>query len=138
MISLSACIVPNQGLPNKIKWDKVGLIMCFVQINGEKERGEIVWLYFGDVQFESSNRKKKKKKLIFPRQRFIKLSLMRYQKLAHTSWLIFIQQKYAVYTNEEQFISDTTVYSHSIILFVRGSAKIKSLTLISAQLDYAR
>ena len=35
--------------------------MCFVQINGEKERGEIVWLYFGDVQFESSNRKKKKK-----------------------------------------------------------------------------
>ena len=112
--------------------------MCFVQINGEKERGEIVWLYFGDVQFESSNRKKKKKKLIFPRQRFIKLSLMRYQKLAHTNWLIFIQQKYAVYTNEEQFISDTTVYSHSIILFVRGSAKIKSLTLISAQLDYAR
>ena len=111
--------------------------MCFVQISGEKERGELCDCILGMFNL-SLQTGKKKKKLIFPRQRFIKLSLMRYQKLAHTSWLIFIQQKYAVYTNEEQFISDTTVYSHSIILFVRGSAKIKSLTLISAQLDYAR
>lgn len=35
------CIVANQGLSNKIKLDKVGLVMCFVQINGGEERGEI-------------------------------------------------------------------------------------------------
>lgn len=43
------CIVANQGLPNKMKLDKVGLAMCFVQINGGEERGEIAWLHFGDV-----------------------------------------------------------------------------------------
>ena len=47
------CIVTNQGLPNKIKLDKAGLAMCFFQINDGKEKGEIVWLYFGDVLFES-------------------------------------------------------------------------------------
>ena len=35
-------IKANQGLPNKIKLDKVGLVLCFVQINCGKERGKIV------------------------------------------------------------------------------------------------
>ena len=36
-----------QGLSTKIKWDKVELIMCFIQINGGKERGEYAWLFWG-------------------------------------------------------------------------------------------
>ena len=59
-------------------------------------------------------------KRIFLRQTFVKLSLMRHQKLTYT---IFIKQKYVVYTYKERFISDTTVYSHSIVLIARGSAK---------------
>ena len=35
------CIVAKQGLPNKMKLDKAGLVMCFVQINGGEERGAI-------------------------------------------------------------------------------------------------
>ena len=27
----------------------MGLVQCFIQINGGNERGEYAWLYFGDV-----------------------------------------------------------------------------------------
>ena len=43
------CIVAKQGLPNKMKLDKAGLVMCFVQINGGEERGAIAWLHFGNI-----------------------------------------------------------------------------------------
>ena len=32
------CIVTNQGLPNKIKLDKVGLAMCFLMMERRKEK----------------------------------------------------------------------------------------------------
>ena len=41
------CIVTYQGFSTKIKWDKVELIMCFIEINGGKERGECAWLFWG-------------------------------------------------------------------------------------------
>ena len=30
------CIVANQGLPNKIKLDELGLVMSFIQVNDGK------------------------------------------------------------------------------------------------------
>ena len=112
------CIVANQGLANKIKWDKGGLVMRFVQINCEKERGEIVWLHFGDASLQRG-------KTYFPAADI-------------TQTFFDTTQKYVVYTNQEQFISDTTVCSHCIVLFTRSSAKLKTLTEISAQLDLAQ
>ena len=35
--------------------------------------------------------------------------IMSHQELDETSWLIFIQQKYVVYTNSEPFCPDTAV-----------------------------
>ena len=80
----------------------------------------------------------KPERFILLRQKSNKLSLMLHQKLAKLSLLIFIQRKYVLYTSCEHFSADTTVYSNSISLFARGRVKLKTLTVISAQLNHAR
>ena len=78
------CIVTNQGLPNKIKLDKVGLAMCFLMMERRKEKlcDCILGMFYLSL--------KTGKTYSSAPQIYQTLFDGTKKKLAKTSWLIFI------------------------------------------------